>query len=134
MSWENRRTVKELFADYFTGTYTGSYGNTESHLARRDFIQLTNSEIIWAQVHGDFKNVAKRALFEPYPHWEALYRAVQDVLKAHIDLDTEYWGLLTNAKIMGDVMTVMRDRHGLNVPRWWLPIINKLREKGRKER
>jgi|GEM_PF-5063318 len=125
-------SVKQEFQSYFALTnYDGSYGTEESHVARRDFSQLTNGAIMWSQVHGDFKDAAKRVLFTPYSHWPELYQSCRAVLKAHIAVDTQYWGPATNAKMMGDVMTVLREKHKANVPRWWLPIMNGLRGKGK---
>lgn len=121
-------SIKEQFAGFFEmPNYDGSYGTPGSHVARHDFSQLTNGAIMWSQVHGDFKDAAKRVLFTPYQHWPELYESCRAVLKAHRDLDTQHWGPATNAKLMGDVMTVLREKHKANVPRWWLPIMNGLR-------
>jgi hypothetical protein len=126
--WES--TLKNRFHGRFElpvyrGEYTGNIGDT----ARRDFSELTNNYIIWAQVHGKFKNAVKQALFEPYPCWEQLYESVKKVLAANIDNNTQDLGDVTNAKLMGDVMAYMRAKYGLNAPRWWLPIMNTLRER-----
>jgi hypothetical protein len=121
------KTLKDYFNGYFVGEYDGSYGTEESHQARRDFSQLTNCRIIWSQVHGDFKNAAKRALFQPYPYWPELYQACKDAIRAHVELDTTYSDTPPLAKIMRDAMTILRERHSCNVPRWWLPIMDELR-------
>jgi hypothetical protein len=42
----------------------------------------------------------------------------------------EFWGPSTNAKLMGDVMEVLRRKHAYNAPRWWLPMMERL---GRRE-
>ena len=100
-------SVKKQFEGCFEMTnYNGTHGTPESHVARQDFSRLTNGAIMWAQVHGDFKDAAKRVLFTPYPHWSELYQSCRAVFKAHCDVDTQYWGPATNAKLMGDVMTV----------------------------
>lgn len=124
------KTVTEQFAGTFLETtYDGSYGTEESHAARRSFDRLTDYRLNWSQVHGDFKDVAKRALFESYEHWPELYRACRDVLHQHKALGTQYLGGYTCAQIMRETMTVMRRRHDVNVPRWWLPIMDDLRGK-----
>lgn len=123
------KTVGEQFAGYFQSEYDGSYGTVESDIARRDFGRLTENYLIWAQVHGNFKDAAKRALFKPYPHWIELYECCRDSVREHAALETEYLGGVTCAKIMRDAMTILRERHGLNVPRWWLPVMDSLRGK-----
>ena len=112
--------------------YDGSY-HTENNpetdsAARESFRVLTNEALNWCQVHGDFKNAVKRAAYEPYPHWPQLYRCCRDVLKAHAELNTGFYGPVTCAKLMGDAMALLRQRHNLNAPRWWLPIMKRLRE------
>jgi hypothetical protein len=122
-------SVEEHFRGYFeNSSYDGSQDDTR---ARHDFSRLTDNWILWTQVHGDFKDVAKRCLFEPYPYWHQLYLCCKQVVEQSSALGNQYqyWGPLTNAKMMGDVMTVMRQRYKLNTPRWWLPIMNKLRDR-----
>jgi hypothetical protein len=136
MNTDTRTTVKEKLAGFFTLTaYDGSYHDATgfrtaaSDEASASFGELTGGSINWAQVHGNFKDATKRALFVPYPHWTELYDACQRVVRAHAEVGTEWWGPLTAAKLMGDTMTVMREKYGRSVPRWWLPIMNKLRGK-----
>jgi hypothetical protein len=121
------KSVTEHFQGFFTGTYDGSYGTPQSDQARRDFSQLTDYHLIWAQVHGDFKDAAKRALFQKYPHWPELYQACKDAIREHCTLETPFEGGNTLAKIMRDAMTILRARNGFNAPRWWLPIVDNLR-------
>ncbi|HYW40186.1 MAG TPA: hypothetical protein VE957_18915 [Terriglobales bacterium] len=123
MRTETRTNVKEHFAGLFTEPfYDGSYHTPLAEHASESFRALTDGVLMWTQVHGDFKDAVKRALFKPYPHWPELYDACQSVVRAHADLGTEWWGPLTGAKLMGDAMTVLRDKHGQSVPKWWLPI------------
>lgn len=127
--------VENRFAGHFMlAGYKGTYGTNESAIARQDLAILTENLIVWSQVHGDFKDAAKRVLFQPYLHWPELYQCCKDVLREHIKLESAYLGPFTSAKIMGDVMTVMRARHKLNTPPWWLAIMRKLREKASKEK
>ena len=96
-------TVKQHFAGLFAEPdYDGSYHHGEwpenDTLARQSFLKLTDGCIIWTQVHGDFKNAVKRAAYEPYPHWPALYRCCRDVLKAHAELNSQYVGATTCAR------------------------------------
>lgn len=122
-------TVGEHFQGLFTANYDGSYHTARAEAARRDFDCLTNNSLLWTQVHGDFKDAAKRALFNPYPHWPELHECCRDSVRAHTDLETQFLGGVTCAKIMRDAMTILRERYGLNVPRWWLPLIDRLRGK-----
>jgi hypothetical protein len=127
-------TVKEKFNGLFTQQrYDGSYHDATgfrtaaSEEASRSFFALTDGAVVWTQVHGDFKDAAKRAMFAPYAHWPELYDALRSVIRAHGDLGTEWWGSATGAKVMGDAMTVLREKYGHSVPRWWLPVMNRLR-------
>ena len=122
-------TVKEHFADVFTApAYDGSYHTPIADYAEASFQKLTGDVYLnWCQVHGDFKNVVQRADFEPYPYWPELYDCCRRVLKAHVDLNTQFCGNVTCARLMGDAMALLRKRHGANVPRWWLPIMKRLR-------
>ncbi|MBZ5534001.1 MAG: hypothetical protein LAO20_21430 [Acidobacteriia bacterium] len=126
---DEHTTVEEHFRGYFTGDYDGSYQTPQADRARHDFDRLTGFRLIWAQVHGNLKDAAKRALFKPYPHWPELYECCRDAIREHIALETEHSGGTTCARIMRDAMTILRVRHGLNVPRWWLPIMDELRGK-----
>jgi hypothetical protein len=121
-------TVREHFREYFIEpTYDGCYNNPASDIARQSFSELTNGLIMWAQVHGDHKDIIKRAEFRQYPHWSELYDCVRSVLKCHADLDTEFLGAWTCARIMGDAMALLKKRYGKNAPVWWLPIMQTLR-------
>jgi hypothetical protein len=121
-------TVGEHFRGYFVGDYDGSYGTQKADQARRDFSRLTNLKICWSQVHGDFKNAAKRSVFVPYPHWPQLYEACRDSIRAHAEIGNWFSGANTCSKIMDDAMKILRARHGLNAPRWWLPLMKQLRD------
>jgi hypothetical protein len=130
----DRTTVKEHFAEFFAQpVYDGSYHDTRgfrtdaSEEASASFAALTNNIIIWTQVHGDVKNAVARAACIQYPNWPELYSCCRDVIRAHGELGSEFWGPLTCAKLMGDAMQLLRGRHKVNVPRWWLPIMSKLR-------
>jgi hypothetical protein len=127
MEW--METVGERFQGYFVGDYDGSYHTPQADRARHDFDRLTDNRLLWTQVHGDFKDAAKRALFVPYPHWPELYQCCKDAVREHTALETQYVGGPTCAKIMRDAMTILRARHSLNVPRWWLPMMDQLRGK-----
>jgi len=128
---ERYETVADHFRGHFTGDYDGSYGTNKSHAARRDFNQLMDLRLNWAQVHGDFKDVVKRAMFQPYPHWPELYQCCRDVIREHEKLETQYVGTETLARVMRDAMNLMRARHNLNAPRWWLPMMDALRGKNK---
>jgi hypothetical protein len=130
------KTVTQHFAGYFElDTYAGEYGSAGGYQppaarqAGHDFDRLTDCVLVWTQVHGDFNDVAARATFQPYGHWMELYQCCKDVLREHGPgkLNTYYYGQLTNARLMGDVMSLMRRRYGLNCPKWWLAIMKKLR-------
>ena len=54
-------TVADHFHGYFGGNYDGSYHTPQADAARRDFDRLTDNCLMWTQVHGDFKDAAKRA-------------------------------------------------------------------------
>jgi hypothetical protein len=127
--YDDIETVAEHFRGYFSSNYDGSYQTPQSDHARHDFDRLTNFRLIWSQVHGNFKDAAKRALFKPYRHWPELYECCRDAIREHAALETLYSGEATCARIMRDAMTILRVRYGLNVPRWWLPIMDELRGK-----
>jgi hypothetical protein len=120
-------TVADHFQGYFGGNYDGSYHTPQADAARRDFDRLTDNRLLWTQVHGDFKDAAKRALFVQYPHWRELHECCCDSVREHSKLETQWVGGFTCAKIMRDAMTILRVRHGLKVPRWWLPMMDQLR-------
>jgi hypothetical protein len=130
----NYTTIKEQFAGTFTADrYDASYHDangfrsTASEEASHSFSKLTAGRVNWSQVHGDFKNVVKRGLFEPYPHWPELYACCKAVLRGYADLHRQFLGDVTRARLMGDAMTLLRAKHGHDTPRWWLPIMNALR-------
>jgi len=126
-AWE---TVEDHFRGTFEGTYDGSYGTRTADYARASFGRLTDCRIMWAQIHGDFKDAAKRALFVQYPHWPELYECCRDVIRAHAPLNTQYIdGGHTCARIMREAMVVLRARYGVNAPRWWLPLLDAVRGK-----
>lgn len=121
-------TVKEHFAGTFTEPfYDGSYHTPLAEAAHDSFSVLSHYHIQWPQVHGDFKNVVKRGLFEPYPYWPQLYECCHTILIGHADLGTQFLGDVTCARIMGEAMALLRAKHGHSVPRWWLPVMNTLR-------
>jgi len=125
---KDRETVKEQFAEVFTEPdYDGSYHTPLAESVRESFIELTGGCIVWTQVHGDFKNVVKRGLFEPYPHWAELYRCCRTVIEGHAALNTQFCGDHTRARIMGEAMALLRAKYGHNAPKFWLPIMNRLR-------
>jgi len=121
----NRQTVRENFARFFTqDCYSGKQQDSE---AKSSFNELTNCRLMWTQVHGDVKDPVKRALFRPYTHWPELYASVRAVLKSHAELETEFVGDWTRARIMGDAMAFLRAQYGVDAPRWWLPLMQQLR-------
>jgi hypothetical protein len=122
-------TVAEHFAGRFTEPiYDGSYHTQLADAVSGSFGVLSAYRINWCQVHGDFKNVVKRGMFEPYPHWSPLYDACRTILKGHVALGTQFLGEVTCARMMGEAMALLRAKHGHSVPRWWLPVMNALRE------
>jgi hypothetical protein len=127
-------TIKEQFEGLFTqerydGSYHGADGfrTAASEEASSSFGALTGGRMQWCQVHGDVKNVVSRANFEPYPHWPELYDCCKRVLRAQTDLRRQFFGDATLARIMSDVMSLLRVRHNANAPKCWLPIMNALR-------
>ncbi|MFZ3276613.1 MAG: hypothetical protein WA182_06880 [Candidatus Sulfotelmatobacter sp.] len=115
--------------------YDGSYHDAtgfptpEAEEAAASFRRLSADRIQWCQVHGDLKNAAKRVLFQPYRHWPELYESCRLVVKATLEMrPTQDWNESVAARVMGDVMTVMRKKYGLDVPKWWFPILKILRE------
>ena len=122
-------TVQEHFKEHFQlDFYDGSFGTKIADIAREDFNRLSAFNIMWTQVHGDVKDIVKRSMFEPYPHWTELYDCCKRVLKSHAELNTQFCGDYTCARIMGDAMALLRARHGYSAPRWWLPVMKRLRE------
>lgn len=121
-------TVAEHFSKVFQEPeYDGSYHTPLSETVRDSFMVLSAFRISWTQVHGDFKNVVKRGMFEPYTHWRELYSCCRTILSGHAALGTQYLGDMTCARLMGESMALLRAKHGHSVPRWWLPIMNALR-------
>jgi len=128
------RTVKQQLEGLFSQpTYDGSYHDAQgfrtdaSEEACASFRALTDGAIVWTQVHGDVKNAVARAAFVQYPNWPELYACCRDIIRSHSELGTEWLGPLTAAKLMGDAMQLLRGRHKANAPRWWLPIMARLR-------
>jgi hypothetical protein len=130
-------TVREQFAGLFTqAAYDGSYHDSReirtdaSEEASRSFCELTGGILVnWCQVHGDVKDVVKRAAFEPYPYWTELYDCCKRIVQAHADLDRQFLGDLTRARIMGDAMSLLRSKYKHDAPRWWFPIMKTLRNR-----
>ena len=116
-------------ADKFNGHFQRPYdGRQDDELGRADFCRLTNNHIIWTQVHGDFKNVEKRALFVPYPHWRELHECCGVAVAESIKADPYcFYSDPACARIMGAAMVILRKKYGLNVPRWWIPVMNEVR-------
>lgn len=120
-------TVAARFAGYFQGTYDGSYDTPEAEQPRADFIRLTNYLIMWAQVHGNFKDAVKREIFQPYPHWKELHECCGRIVRQYAK-DGEYWdGEVTGARMMNDAMRLLKSLYGFNAPRWWIPMIRQMR-------
>jgi hypothetical protein len=128
----DQETIKAQFRECFTQErYDGSYGTDASAEARQSFSELTGGSIVWSQVHGDFKNVTARCMFQPYQHWTELYDCVRVVLVQHAALNTEFIGDYSRARIMGETMAVLKAKHKANAPKCWLPIMNALRASGK---
>ena len=133
MNWKNEaERVKDHFEGTFApgSTYDGCYHTDyerPDEQAEESFRRLTFGRIIWTQVHGDYKNAVKSAMFQPYPNWPQLYECARDIVEQHRRLNTSFHGDVTCAKLMGDTMALLRARYGMNVPRWWVPIIKALR-------
>ena len=132
---KKNETVREQFADVFLpgSTYDGSYHTdtdwSRDEKAQESFRRLTDGCIVWTQVHGDVKNAVKAAMFQPYPHWPQLYECARDIVEQHRRLNTSFHGDITCAKLMRDTMTLLRARYGVNAPKWWLPIMDKLQNR-----
>jgi hypothetical protein len=126
---DDRKTVKEEFTGYFTlPRYDGTFDDLEGQRAERDFRQLVGGYYLnWSQVHGSVKDRVKAAMFVPYEHWTELYDSARRVVRVASERGMEYWGPLTNARLMGDTMAVLRAMYEYNAPRWWLPIMRRLR-------
>jgi hypothetical protein len=129
-------TVKSYFEGTFEpgSSYDGGYHTdtdwSRDEQAQEAFRRLTDRRMSWCQVHGDFKSAVKAAMFQPYAHWPQLYECARDIVEQHRRLNTSFHGDITCAKLMGDTMALLRARYKLNVPKWWLPIMNDIR--GRK--
>jgi hypothetical protein len=120
-------TVEKRFAGYFGSTYDGSYNTPESEQPRADFIRLTNYQIMWAQVHGNFKDAVKRETFQSYPHWKELHDCCGRIVRQYA-ADGIYWqGEITGARMMNDAMRLLKSLHGFNTPRWWIPLMRQMR-------
>jgi hypothetical protein len=131
---KDRATVKEQFAGTFTADhYDGSYHDESgfrtaaSDEASSSFSELTGGLLQWSQVHGNVKDVVRRAMFEPYPHWSELYDCCKRVIKEHVALNREFSGDVTRARLMGDAMALLKAKYGKNAPKCWLPIMKSLR-------
>lgn len=92
----------------------GVLDGCQNIVGREDFDRLTSGRIIWTQIHGDFEDTAKRALFTPHPHWTQLHKACGGVIREHARLETEFSGPDTCVRIMRDAMKVLRARHRVN--------------------
>jgi hypothetical protein len=117
-------TLEEKFRGCFERIYRG---NQDDRAARYEFGLLTNNHILWTQVHGDFKDLAKRLKFEPYPHWTKLHECCGHAIREAIKMDPK--GLYCDsacAKIMDAAMVHLRTKYSLNAPRWWIPLKRKL--------
>jgi hypothetical protein len=129
-----RETIADHFARYFGSEWDGQYhtdfrDRTPGEVAaREDFCQLTNNAIIWTQIHGDFKNAAKRATFTPYPHWAKLHECCRDAVREHSALGDDWIGDFSAAKLMHTAMQILKKRYDINAPRFWLPMIRQLRD------
>jgi hypothetical protein len=121
--------MAETVADHFAGYFEGSYdGQQSDDRARAEFVRLTNSYIVWTQVHGDFKDKAKAAVFVPYPHWRELYECCGMAVREWSKDKYEYFqGDITCARIMDTAMKILRMKYGLNTPKWWIPLMRTLR-------
>lgn len=118
-------TVAQHFAGYFKASYDG---RQDDEIARAEFLRLTNSHIVWTQVHGDFKDKAKAATFQPYPHWRELHECCGLAVREWSKDRYEYFsGNITCAKIMQTAMQILKMTYGLNAPKWWIPLMRKLR-------
>jgi len=121
------KTVAQHFKGYFGGSYDGSYGRPEAEQPRADFIRLTNFNIMWAQVHGSFKDKVKEVTFTPYPHWKELHECCGRIVRQY-EKDGEFWhGDITGARMMEHAMKLLRSLYGLNAPRWWIPLMKQMR-------
>jgi hypothetical protein len=127
---DETKTVAAYFTGYFEGSYDGSYDTPEAEQPRADFIRLTNYQLMWAQVHGNFKDAAKRETFQPYPHWRELHDCCGRIVRQYAK-DRAYWhGEITGARIMQDAMRLLKSLYDLNAPRWWIPLMRQMRGEG----
>jgi hypothetical protein len=119
------KTIAEEFAGCFQESYNGAQ---EDRIGREDFMRVTDSRISWSQVHGDFKDLAKRGLFAPYEHWRELHECCGIAVRVAISLDKlQIYSGLECARIMGAAMKILKGKYGHNAPRWWLPLLKKVR-------
>jgi len=120
-------TVAARFAGYFKDSYDGSYNVPESEQPRADFIRLTNYHIMWAQVHGNFKDSVKCETFQVYPHWRELHECCGRIVRQYAK-DGAFWqGEGTGAHMMNDAMRLLKSLYGFNAPRWWIPLMRQMR-------
>lgn len=135
-AYKKPETIAEHFAGYFTQPYGGQYHRAmawgpyppEAEAGRNDFCRITHDNITWTQVHGDFKNKTKAALFVPYPHWTELHDACRDSIVEWSKDGDWFNGDITCAKLMQTAMELLKQRKGLNAPKWWIPLMVGLRE------
>jgi len=135
---KDKEMVKEQFAGTFTAErYDGSYhdergfGTAASDEAAASFFELTGGLLQWSQVHGNVKDVVRRAMFEPYPYWSELYDCCKRVIKEHAALNSGFSGDVTRARLMGDAMALLKAKYKVNAPKCWLPIMKSLRHTDR---
>jgi len=119
------KTLSEVFAGCFQHTYDGSQQDRVSY---HEFNLLTDNRISWTQVHGDVKDLAKRALFVPYPHWRELHECCGLAIRSAISLDkTQLHSGIDCARIMGAAMAILKKKYGHDAPKWWLPLMRQVR-------
>jgi hypothetical protein len=124
--YDDPKTVVEQFQGLFQHEYEGAQ---KDERARLDFMCLTNYKITWTQVHGDFKDVAARARFVPYPHWKELHECCGIAVRETIAADKMvFYSDIMCARMMGAAMQILMDKYGLKAPRWWYPLMKELRE------
>lgn len=122
---DDKKLVSEVFNQHFQRAYDGS---KDDEYARADFMRLTNFQIVWTQVHGDFKDVAKRATFQSYPHWRELHECCGIAVRETIAADKMcLYSDIMCARIMGAAMAILRSKYGFNAPKWWIAVMNQLR-------
>ena len=121
----DRKLLSEMFKGHFENSYDGQQGDER---ARAEFMQLSNFHISWTQVHGDFKDLAKRVTFVPYPDWPQLYECCGLAIRAAIAEDkTTFYSDHQCARIMGAAMQILKTKYGKATPKWWYPVMLELR-------